>query len=163
MVPSELYDHALETGMFEYDNGNMKMFNDIDMNNHRIKNIPPAINPTDLLMKQSLSIPHVFLFGMVRKYHFLPEFFWMTLFTNPYIKSFTLFGRNQHKNMNDQLSISIVGHPSPYNYSFSFPPINASVTIEINKKFSASIEYIKLRSNTEIPFILTYFPLSFNI
>ena len=83
MVPSELYDHALETGMFEYDNGHMKMYHDINMNNHRIKNIPPAINPTDLLMKQSLSIPHVFLFGMVRKYHFFPELFWMTLFTNP--------------------------------------------------------------------------------
>ena len=52
-VPSKLYDHALETGMFEYDNGNMKMFNDIDMNSYKIKNISPAvINPNDLLMKK---------------------------------------------------------------------------------------------------------------
>ena len=56
MVPSELYDHALETGMFEYDNENMKMFNDIDMNNHKIMNIQSGSNPTDLLMKKSLII-----------------------------------------------------------------------------------------------------------
>ena len=37
-VPSEIYDHAFETGMFEYDNGNMKMYNDIDMNNHKFRN-----------------------------------------------------------------------------------------------------------------------------
>ena len=53
-VPSEIYDHVLETGMFEYDNGNMKLYHDIDMDNHRIKNISPAINPTDLLMKKSI-------------------------------------------------------------------------------------------------------------
>ena len=39
-VPSEIYDYTLETGMFEYDNGNMKMFHDIDMGNHIIKNNP---------------------------------------------------------------------------------------------------------------------------
>ena len=55
-VPPEIYDHALETGMFEYDNGNMKMYNDIDMNNHKIKNSAPPTEPTDLLMKQSLDI-----------------------------------------------------------------------------------------------------------
>ena len=46
-VPPEIYDHALETGMFEYDNGNMKMYHDIDMNNHKIINIAPPTNPTD--------------------------------------------------------------------------------------------------------------------
>ena len=37
-VPSEIYDHVLETGMFEYDNGNMKIFHDIDLNNNKIIN-----------------------------------------------------------------------------------------------------------------------------
>ena len=30
-IPQEIYDHTLETGMFEYDNGNMKIYHNIDM------------------------------------------------------------------------------------------------------------------------------------
>ena len=48
-VPSEIYDHALETGMFEYDNGNMKMYNDIDMNNHNIINSNQTTSLTDFM------------------------------------------------------------------------------------------------------------------
>ena len=69
MVPSEIYDHALETGMFEYDNGNMKIFHDIDlnnnkiinssgidMNNHKIKNLSDATNTNDAINKGQLDI-----------------------------------------------------------------------------------------------------------
>ena len=66
-VPSEIYDHVLETGMFEYDNGNMKLYHDIDMDNHRIKNIAPPTNPTDLLMKKSIKIYEMPIFGIVDK------------------------------------------------------------------------------------------------
>ena len=48
-VPSEIYDHVLETGMFEYDNGNMKMYNDIDMNNHNIINSNQITSSTDFM------------------------------------------------------------------------------------------------------------------
>ena len=61
-VPSEIYDHVLETGMFEYDNGNMKIFHDIDlnnnkiinssgidMNNHKIENLSDATNTNDAI------------------------------------------------------------------------------------------------------------------
>ena len=48
-VPSEIYDHVLETGMFEYDNGNMKMYNDIDMNNHNIINSNQITSLTDFM------------------------------------------------------------------------------------------------------------------
>ena len=48
-VPSEIYDHALETGLFEYDNGNMKMYNDIDMNNHNIINSNQITSLTDFM------------------------------------------------------------------------------------------------------------------
>ena len=54
-VLPEIYDHALESGMFEYDNGNMKMYRDIDMNNHKIKNI-----------FQSFLIFHSILFGKIK-------------------------------------------------------------------------------------------------
>ena len=38
-VNPEIYDHALELSMFGYDNENMKMFRDLDMNDHKIINI----------------------------------------------------------------------------------------------------------------------------
>ena len=62
-VPSEIYDHVLETGMFEYDNGNMKMYHDIDMNNHKIINNPLPTNPTDLLTIESLTTNDIFVSG----------------------------------------------------------------------------------------------------
>ena len=68
-VPSEIYDHVLETGMFEYDNGNMKIFHDIDlnnnkiinssgidMNNHKIENLSGATNTNDAINKGQLDI-----------------------------------------------------------------------------------------------------------
>ena len=53
-VPSEIYDHVLETGMFEYDNGNMKIFHDIDMNNNKIHNLSNGTGPSDAVNKQQL-------------------------------------------------------------------------------------------------------------
>ena len=68
-VPSEIYDHVLETGMFEYDNGNMKIFPDIDLNNnkiinssgidmntHKIENLSDATNTKDAINKGQLDI-----------------------------------------------------------------------------------------------------------
>ena len=68
-VPSKIYDHVLETGMFEYDNGNMKIFHDIDlnnnkiinssgidMNNHKIENLSDATNTNDAINKGQLDI-----------------------------------------------------------------------------------------------------------
>ena len=37
-VPSEIYDHALETGMFKYDGGKMKMNMDLDLNGNSLIN-----------------------------------------------------------------------------------------------------------------------------
>ena len=68
-VPSKIYDHVLETGMFEYDNGNMKIFHDIDlnnnkiinssgidMNNHKIEKLSDATNTDDAINKGQLDI-----------------------------------------------------------------------------------------------------------
>ena len=162
MVPSELYDHALETGMFEYDNGNMKMFNDIDMNNHRIKNISPATNPTDLLMRKSLEIHDIFLFGLVKNRHLSSEGIRLQLY-NPYIKSISLFGGNKYKNMKDQLTIRASGYTSPFNYSFIYSPTDGYVNIEINYKIASITLLMMTRMATDIPFRLTYLPLTFNI
>ena len=47
-INPKIYDHALETSMFGYDNGNMKMFTDLDMNNNKIINF---VQPTDYYKK----------------------------------------------------------------------------------------------------------------
>ena len=69
IVPSEIYDHALETGMFKYVNGDMQMQTDIDlnnkkiinssgidMNNHKIENLSNATNTNDAINKGQLDI-----------------------------------------------------------------------------------------------------------
>ena len=56
-IPQEIYDHTLETGMFEYDNGNMKMYHNIDMDNKKIINLDDGIDNNDAVnMKQFISI-----------------------------------------------------------------------------------------------------------
>ena len=53
-VDPKIYDHALESSMFEYDNGNMKMFRNIDMNKYRISNLANAMNGKDAINKGQL-------------------------------------------------------------------------------------------------------------
>ena len=38
-IPQEIYDHALETGMFSYENGKMKMNMDLDLNGNSLKGV----------------------------------------------------------------------------------------------------------------------------
>ena len=38
-VPPQIYDHALETGMFSYENGKMKMNMDLDLNGNSLDGI----------------------------------------------------------------------------------------------------------------------------
>ena len=104
MVPSELYDHALETGMFEYDNGNMKMYHDIDMDNHRIKNIPPATNPTDLLMKKSIQPYSINTTGVVDTLGGFMLDGAIINMINVFIKKVRVAVKNSH-NQNDTLTI----------------------------------------------------------
>ena len=46
-VNPEIYDHALESSMFEYDNGNMKMNTVLDMNIKKITNLSDGIDAND--------------------------------------------------------------------------------------------------------------------
>ena len=48
-VPPEIYDHALETGMFEYDGGKMKMNMDLDLTSHNIINSYQITRLTDFM------------------------------------------------------------------------------------------------------------------
>ena len=56
-IPQEIYDHTLETEMFEYDNGNMKIYHNIDMDNNKIINLDGGIDNNDAVnMEQFNSI-----------------------------------------------------------------------------------------------------------
>ena len=48
-VPPEIYDHALETEMFEYDGGKMKMNMDLDLTSHNIINSYQITRLTDFM------------------------------------------------------------------------------------------------------------------
>ena len=161
MVPSELYDHALETGMFEYDNGNMKMFNDIDMNNHRIKNISPATNPTDLLMKKSLEIHDIFLFGLVNDRGFLSIHNFEIKLENIFIKKFIFYGGSAYANTQDDLLVNAGINGSLWRYPFRFGPANQATEINFNKYFNVLMNNFRLILATQIEFELIYLPVTF--
>ena len=161
-VPSEIYDHALETGMFEYDNGNMKMYQDIDMNNHKIKNILPATNPTDLLMKQSLAIHPIVLYGMIRSDNYFSINGIMLTFNKIYITYIEIFGENKHLNTQDALIMSYENNNIQKNMymRFRFSPQQSNIILNINKSFDR-IFSIDTSTTNNIPFKLAYFPVTF--
>ena len=47
-ISPELYDHVLTEEMFEYDDGDMKMKTDIDMDNHYITHLSDGSDATSL-------------------------------------------------------------------------------------------------------------------
>ena len=54
-VPPKIYDHAMETGMFEYKNNSMYMNTSIDLNNnYQIKNLKEGTNSSDGVNKSQL-------------------------------------------------------------------------------------------------------------
>ena len=160
-VPPEIYGHALETGMFEYDNGSMKMFNDIDMNNHRIKNISPATNPTDLLMKKSLEIHDIFLFGLVNDRGFLSIHNFKIKLENIFIKKFIFYGGSAYANTQDDLLVNAGFSGSLWRYPFRFGPANQATEINFNKYFNVLMNNFRLILANQIEFELIYLPVTF--
>ena len=160
-VPPEIYDHVFETGMFEYDNGNMKMFNDIDMNNHRIKNISPATNPTDLLMKKSLEIHDIFLFGLVNDRGFLSIHNFKIKLENIFIKKFIFYGGSAYANTQDDLLVNAGISGSLWRYPFRFGPANQATEINFNKYFNVLMNHFRLILANQIEFELIYLPVTF--
>ena len=161
LVPPEIYDHALETGMFEYDNGNIKMFNDIDMNNHRIKNILPATNPTDLLMKKSLEIHDIFLFGLVNNRGFLTINNFKIKLENIFIKKFIFYGGSTYANTQDDLLLNAGIGGSLRRYPFRFGPANQATEINFDKYFNVVMNNFRLILATQIEFEIKYLPVTF--
>ena len=53
-VNPKIYDHQIFKEMFEYNNGDMKMNTDLDMNNHLINNLKDGVNDIDGINKRQL-------------------------------------------------------------------------------------------------------------
>ena len=163
IVPSEIYDHAFETGMFEYDNGNMKMYNDIDMNNHRIKNIPPPTNPTDLLMKQSIKIYLISLHGMINQDKYFTTNNQKLFLFQISIEFIIIFGTNAHLSTQDKLAINYItlsGRRASYNYPFSFHSRSPNIRIGVYRVIKGKLESITTLKTFNVPFILYYAPVT---
>ena len=161
-VPSEIYDHALETGMFEYDNGNIKMYHDIDMDSHRIKNIHPPTIPTDLLMKQSLDIRPIIIFGMVRSDTYFSINGIKLTFNNIHITYIELFGEQKHLNTQDALMMSVENNNIQQNIylRFRFSSHQTNIILNINKSFDLVFNF-SMDTSKNIPFKITYLPITF--
>ena len=162
-VPPKIYDHAMETGMFEYDNGNMKMYHDIDMNNHRIKNLPSPSNPTDILMKQSLIIHDCYFHGLVNNRKYLTSNNNNLTLVNPHIKKFIFYGGSQYANTNDHLFVNIgIGGPL-WRLAFQFGAQNQITEVNIDRYFNVTLIDFRLAFAKQIEFELIYFPLTIKI
>ena len=167
-VPPELYDHALETGMFEYDNGNMKLYHDLDMDNHRIKNIAPPTNPTDLLMKKSIEIYQIPIFGLIDKNKKFTINGTSVNFHHVYIEYVNLLGPHSNQG-NDSLKITIRGLTPPppphrslmYVYDFTYSTPNPLIKININNEF-INITSISLEKGTNMSCNINLSPIFFN-
>ena len=80
-VNPEIYDHELTAAMFEYDNGDMKMNTDLDMNNHKIENLDDPLNEGDACNKRSLNIVETKLNDLS---HYTKDYIYRTIFGNDY-------------------------------------------------------------------------------
>ena len=148
--------------MFEYDNGNMKMYHDINMDNHRIRNIPPVTNPTDLLMKQSLEIHPIIIFGMIRSDNYFSINGMKLTFNNIHITYIELFGENKHLNTQDAIIMSVENNNIQRNIylRFRLSSHQLHVIVNINKSFDRVLD-IETLTMKNIPFKLTYLPITF--
>ena len=162
-VPSEIYDHALETGMFEYDNGNMKMYHDIDMDNHRIRNIPPATNPTDLLMKKSLKIFNINHMGQINKGGFFTVGGINIELTDIFLTKVRILYFHPFISMSESLILyaQIPGsHLQFYYFNFTYPSdsLRDECIISINKHFEF-IHHFRTSKAYQLTFIIHSAPL----
>ena len=161
-ITNDFYDQYIMSDIFIY-NGDMQMQTDIDMNNHSFKNIPPPINPTDLLMKKSIEIYPISLHGTInRDKYFTTNNQKLFLFQID-IGFILIFGANAHIATQDKLTINYInqsGRRESYNFPFSFHQSHPNVRIGINREIKGKLESINTLKTFNVPFILFYLPVT---
>ena len=143
--------------MFEYKNGDMQMLTDIDLNNNKIKNIPQPTNPTDLLMKQSVKIFDINLYGMIDQHNVLTSQGIMIWFGSIYIVKIVLYGSDKYQGIHDRLTIPN-RHGitiNRFNYPFRFSPGGKTI-ININRLFLGEITRMITQTAIQIPFYIIH-------
>ena len=157
-INPSVYDSDFYTQMFEYKNDDMFMNTNIDLNNHKIKNVPQPRDPTDLLMKQSINIFDIPIYGSV---HHNNDFTTQGItigFDSVYLVKITLINKDKYQGNLDKLIISHKnqnGVISRLNYPFRFPNTGFTV-ITINRLFLGEVIRIVTQTAIQIPFVLTY-------
>ena len=159
-VDPSIYDSDFYTQLFEYRDGGMYMNTSIDLNhNHKIINIPQPKNPTDLLMKQSVNIFDISLYGTIDQHNDLTSQGVTIGFDSVYIVKITLINKDKYRRNLDRIIISYEnqnGILNRLNYPFRFPPSSQITVITINRLFIGEVIRLTTQTVIQIPFVLTY-------
>ena len=164
-VDSSVYDDAFYVQMFEYKNGDMQMQTDIDMNTHKIKNISPPTEPTDLLTKESLITNDTYVSGNITIEKFLNRSRFLFYIygsrvdlMNPFINFIILNVGPLFNNTQDQLSIFMASSISRFSFTTS---ASGYVKIIISRQFNGHTNKIFTNIISNATFVISYRPITF--
>ena len=141
-VDSSLYDDAFYVQMFEYKNGDMQMQTDININNHKIKNISPPTEPTDLIMKQSLDILSTTQIGKINQNGYFTVDDITLQLNNAFIKEIRIVNLIRLTGPDRLIIRARSGHTSlsfPFSYTNTVH-IDIIINIKINEVLSIRVE-----------------------
>ena len=96
-VDPRIYDSKIEESMFEWKNGNTMINTDINMQNHRLKNLPRPINDNDAVSKRSINIFDILLYGVVDQDHHLSSQGIPIGFNSIYLSTIVLINKNKYQ------------------------------------------------------------------
>ena len=158
-VKSDVYDSDFYTQMFEYKNDDMFMNTDIDMNNHRFKNVPKPTSDTDVLLKGSLNLGSANLYGLIHNDKYFKVNNIDVSFDFVFINSITLI-QDSFRGQSDEIIINYqksTGGFGRLHYSFIHTSSSSNITVVmINRSFKTGIQSIKTQTSTGVSFIITY-------
>ena len=141
-VDSSVYDDAFYVQMFEYKNGDMQMQTDININNHKIKNISPPTEPTDLIMKQSLDILNTTQIGKINQNGYFTVDDITLQLNNAFIKEIRIVNLIRLTGPDRLIIRARSGHTSlsfPFSYTNTVH-IDIIINIKMNEVLSIRVE-----------------------
>ena len=141
-VDSSVYDDAFYVQMFEYKNGDMQMQTDININNHKIKNISPPTEPTDLIMKQSLDILSTTQIGKINQNGYFTVDDITLQLNNAFIKEIRIVNLIRLTGPDRLIIKARSGHTSlsfPFSYTNTVH-IDIIINIKMNEVLSIRVE-----------------------
>ena len=164
-VDPNIYDDGFYVQMFQYKNGDMQIQTDIDMNTHKIKNISPPTEPTDLLTKESLITNDTYVSGNITIEKFLNRSRFIFYIygsrvdlINPFINFIILNVGPLFNNTQDQLSIFMGSSISRFSFTTS---ASGYVKIIINRQFNGRTNKIFTNIISNATFVISYRSITF--